>query len=64
MKIIKDIERGKKGPIKAVVMGAGGRGREAYGRYAEIHPDRIKIIGVAEPDERKRKLFQKIYRIY
>ncbi len=39
------------------------RGRDAYGRYAEAHPDRLKFIAVAEPDEEKRKRFQAIHKI-
>jgi predicted dehydrogenase len=50
-------------PITAVIMGAGSRGRDAYGKYAEKYPNRIKMIAVAEPDEGKRKLFQKIHNI-
>lgn len=50
-------------PITAIVMGAGSRGRDAYGKYAEKFPNRIKMIAVAEPDENKRKLFQKLHNI-
>ncbi|MHA1340092.1 MAG: Gfo/Idh/MocA family protein [Promethearchaeota archaeon] len=53
----------KRKPITGVIMGAGGRGREAYGRYAEKHPDRLNIIAVAEPNEWKRKHFQKLHNI-
>lgn len=35
-------------PVTMVVIGAGGRGT-AYATYATQHPDRLKIVGVAEP---------------
>ncbi|MBD3353175.1 MAG: hypothetical protein GF364_16965, partial [Candidatus Lokiarchaeota archaeon] len=50
-------------PITAIVLGAGSRGREAYGVYAEQNPDCINMIAVAEPDDIKRKLFQKSHNI-
>jgi hypothetical protein len=31
-------------PITAIVMGAGSRGRDAYGKYAEKFPNRIKMM--------------------
>ena len=45
-------------PVTAVVLGAGSRGKDAYGVYGEKHPDRINFIAVAEPDEGRRKMFQ------
>jgi len=50
-------------PITAIVCGAGFRGRDAYGRYAETNKDKIKIIGVAEPIPVKRDKFAKIHNI-
>lgn len=38
------------GPIRAVVLGAGYRGR-AYAAYAKEHPDRLEIVGVADPEQ-------------
>jgi len=35
-------------PIRAVVLGAGYRGR-AYAAYAAAHPDALEIVGVADP---------------
>lgn len=35
-------------PIKAIVLGAGYRGR-AYAAYAKAHPDELEIVGVADP---------------
>ncbi len=39
---------GKK--LKAVVLGAGYRGR-AYADYAKAHPDQLEIVGVADPEQ-------------
>ncbi|HME53353.1 MAG TPA: Gfo/Idh/MocA family oxidoreductase [Candidatus Lokiarchaeia archaeon] len=55
--------KGFSGPVTAVLVGAGTRGRDAYGRYAEMHPDRLKFIAVAEPDVDKRHRFQEIHAI-
>jgi len=40
--------------VEAVVIGAGLRGAEVYGRYALAHPDRLRIVAVAEPDPGRR----------
>ena len=37
-------------PAEAVLIGAGMRGRHVYGGYARAHPDRLRIVAVAEPD--------------
>ena len=37
---------------KALILGAGYRGR-AYAEYAEIHPDELEIVGVADPVQAK-----------
>ena len=37
-----------------VVIGAGGRGRDAYGRWAIEHPDRARIVAVADVSEARR----------
>jgi predicted dehydrogenase len=36
--------------IKAVILGAGYRGR-AYADYAKAHPDQFEIVGVADPEQ-------------
>ena len=41
-------------PITAVVVGAGNRGLK-YASYAELRPDRLKIVGVAEPSASRRR---------
>ncbi len=44
-------------PIKSILIGAGQRGAEAYGSYAVLHPDKLRFIAVAEPDEKRRVTF-------
>lgn len=43
-------------PLEAVLLGAGGRGT-GFGRFALSDPDKLKIIGVAEPDAGRRAKF-------
>jgi len=43
--------------IKAILIGAGGRGIGAYGEYAIRNPQDIKFIGVADPDIERRLYF-------
>nr|QEE17372.1 putative oxidoreductase [Candidatus Prometheoarchaeum syntrophicum] len=50
-------------PITAILIGAGWRGRVTYGSYALKFPDNLKFIAVAEPDSKKRDLFQKEHNI-
>ncbi len=57
------MSRSKQGPVTAVMIGAGFRGREVYGRYAEMKPDQLKFVAVAEPDPVRRKLFQQAHHI-
>jgi len=37
-------------PVTAITIGAGSRGK-TYGRYALVSPDKLNIVGVAEPDK-------------
>jgi predicted dehydrogenase len=46
-----------KPPIKAIMIGAGQRGYEAYGPYASDHPDQLQFTAVAEPDAERRVRF-------
>lgn len=50
-------------PVNAVMIGAGLRGREVYGRYAEKHPQKLKFVAVAEPDISRCKLFRQAHNI-
>jgi predicted dehydrogenase len=49
-------------PLTAVVLGAGSRGNN-YAAYSELYPDELKIVGVAEPIELRRKRFSERYKI-
>ncbi len=42
-------------PVEAIVVGAGLRGRLTYGAWARAHPERLRIVAVAEPDATKRR---------
>ena len=44
-------------PIDAVLLGAGNRGYLVFGNYALRHPDRLRFVAVAEPDEGRRARF-------
>ena len=50
-------------PITGIVIGAGGRGFDAYGLYALKNPQRMKMVAVAEPNVEKRKKFQQLHNI-
>jgi len=49
-------------PIKAIVIGAGNRGI-VYGKHALSNPESLKIIGVAEPHEKRRAEFAEKHNI-
>lgn len=50
-------------PVTAVLIGAGLRGHEVYGKYAEKNPDKLKFIAIADPDPARRAMFQKSHGI-
>ncbi len=43
--------------VEAVLLGAGQRGTDSAGGFARRHPDELKFIAVAEPDEGRRARF-------
>jgi predicted dehydrogenase len=47
-------------PVTAVIVGAGGRGM-TYARFAQEHPDRLQIVGVAEPRDWNRETVARTY---
>lgn len=51
-----------KGPVTATIVGAGHRSL-AYAEYALSHPDELKIVGVAEPDEFRREKTASMFNI-
>ncbi len=50
-------------PVTAIVFGAGGRGMYAYGPYALAHPDELKVVAVAEPNDERRARFAQMHAI-
>lgn len=50
-------------PLEAILIGAGNRGRDAYGPYALQHPDELRFVAVAEPHEERRARFATAHRI-
>ncbi|XP_077441443.1 2,7-anhydro-N-acetylneuraminate hydratase isoform X2 [Vanacampus margaritifer] len=48
--------------VHVIVVGAGCRG-EIYSHYSIIHPDRVKVVGVADPRKFARTKFQQLYNI-
>ena len=50
-------------PLELVMVGAGGRGFHAYGRYALNHPDEVRFVAVAEPDAARRARFAQAHDI-
>jgi len=49
--------------VTVAILGAGNRGREAYGKYILEHPGDIKVVAIAELDKEKRKIFAKEHNI-
>ncbi|MBR2884924.1 MAG: Gfo/Idh/MocA family oxidoreductase [Clostridia bacterium] len=48
--------------MKAIVIGAGGRGL-GYAKRALTHPDKLQIVGVAEPLEERRESVRTLYNV-
>lgn len=42
-------------PVKALLLGAGSRGKDTYAEFAKRHPDLLKLVGVAEPNRERRE---------
>lgn len=49
--------------VTAILIGAGQRGAQVYASYALAHPNELKFVGVAEPDQEKREDFARKHRI-
>ena len=41
--------------VRAILIGAGLRGRDTYSRYAAKQPSRLQIVGLAEPSAQRRE---------
>jgi len=50
-------------PVSLIIVGAGDRGMNAYAPYALAHPDKAKIVAVAEPNEVLRERAMRKYSI-
>ena len=50
-------------PITAILIGAGQRGGEVFGKYALYNPSKLSFVAVAEPREQYRKLFAEQHQI-
>ncbi|XP_062871800.1 uncharacterized protein zgc:154075 [Trichomycterus rosablanca] len=49
-------------PVKVIVVGAGNRG-ENYSDYASVHPDRMQVVGIADPRGFARKKLQEAHKV-
>ncbi|XP_029290917.1 uncharacterized protein LOC115010486 isoform X2 [Cottoperca gobio] len=49
-------------PVRVIVVGAGSRG-EIYSSFASIHPERLKVVGVADPRKFARTKLQRQHKI-
>ncbi|XP_053705284.1 uncharacterized protein zgc:154075 [Synchiropus splendidus] len=49
-------------PVSVIVVGAGSRG-EIYSKYASIHPERMKVVAVADPRKFARTKLQQQHNI-
>jgi predicted dehydrogenase len=50
-------------PVEAVIIGAGLRGRDTYGAFAQANPDVLRIVAAAEPDLERRSAFAQSHRL-
>ena len=50
-------------PVTVIVIGAGGRGWEAYSSYGIKFPDELQVVGVAEPIPYRRERISKAFNI-
>jgi len=50
-------------PVKVIVLGAGNRGK-VYSSYALKFSNQMKIVGVAEPNQKRNESFSKLHGIY
>lgn len=44
-------------PIRVAVVGTGNRGGEAYGFWLLDHPERVRVVAVADPLASRRRAF-------
>ncbi len=49
--------------VEAILIGAGKRGYNVYGDYAQRFPHKLRYVAVAEPDEKRRNAFAEKFQI-
>ncbi|XP_030626069.1 uncharacterized protein LOC115808749 [Chanos chanos] len=49
-------------PISVIIVGAGDRGR-TYSVFASIHPDRMRVVGVVDPQPSARRKLQEEHKV-
>jgi len=49
-------------PITILIIGGGDRGN-TYAKYSKLHPEQMKVLGIAEPSESRRQSFAEEYNI-
>ena len=47
--------------VTAILIGAGLRGVDAYGRYSVDHPEEFTVVGIADPNEERRTRAAKLF---
>ncbi len=50
-------------PMETVMVGAGHRSRFAFEAYAHRHPDKLKFVAIAEPNDERRQRFAAEHKI-
>lgn len=50
-----------KGPIKVLIIGYGQRGADPFGAVIHDNPDKLQLVGVADPDPIRRELARKTF---
>jgi len=49
-------------PVTCIILGAGNRGN-TYAAWSRLHPDQMKVVGVAEPIPERQEKFARMYDI-
>ncbi len=47
--------RTRSGPVRLLIIGAGSRGSHAYSQWCLAHPNRARVVAVADPNEARRE---------
>lgn len=49
--------------VRLLIIGAGGRGSHAYGQWCLDHPDRARVVAVADPNDARRESLARQHRV-